>query len=95
MEATLTKNTHYAGSATQMPFPTSSSKTHHSTQTEKHMKAKAYYIQRRDGKDLETVDEFDNRKEAVQALKEYRMCDTSAGYYISTRACKSWGGKDD
>lgn len=59
------------------------------------MKAKTYYIQRKDGKDLETVDEFDNRKEAIQAVKEYRMSDTSAGYYISSRPCKSWGGKDD
>jgi len=49
-----------------------------------------YYIQRRDGKQLETVDEFENRKEARAMLTEYRISDNSARYYISIRACKYW-----
>jgi hypothetical protein len=49
-----------------------------------------YYIQRKDGKDLETVDQFDTRKEAREMLKEYRLSDPSAHYYLSTRACKTW-----
>lgn len=50
----------------------------------------AYYIQRKDGRDLETVDEFETMKEARAMLKEYRLCDYSAHYYISTRCCKAW-----
>jgi hypothetical protein len=48
------------------------------------------YIQRRDGKQLETVDEFDTRKEARAMLAEYRMSDPSATYYLSSRPCKDW-----
>lgn len=49
-----------------------------------------YYIQRKDGKELETVDEFETRKEAQAMVKEYRISDTSAQYYISSRCCKAW-----
>ena len=49
-----------------------------------------YYIQRKDKKDLETVDQFDTRKEAREMVREYQISDTSAQYYISTRACKYW-----
>jgi hypothetical protein len=50
------------------------------------------YIQRRDldTKQLETVDEFETSKEAREMVKEYRLSDRSAEYYISTRACKDW-----
>ena len=48
------------------------------------------YIQRKDEKYLETVDEFETYKEAKAMLKEYRLCDTSAVYYISSRCCKDW-----
>lgn len=48
------------------------------------------YIQRKDGKDLETVDEFPSMKEARAMLKEYRMADPYAEYYISSRCCKHW-----
>ena len=54
------------------------------------MKIKTYYIQRKDGRDLETVDEFNDRKEARAMLAEYRLSDPSAHYYVSTRACKAW-----
>jgi hypothetical protein len=49
-----------------------------------------YYIQRKDGKDLETVDEFETYKEAREMVKEYRLSDYSAHYYISSRCCKHW-----
>ena len=53
------------------------------------------YIQRYDPQfgTLETVDEFETRKEAREMLAEYRMSDPSANYYISSRACKDWREK--
>lgn len=48
------------------------------------------YIQRRDGRTLETVDQFDTRKEARAMLAEYRQADPYASYYLSGRACKDW-----
>lgn len=53
------------------------------------------YIQRKDGKDLETVDEFETYKEAKDMVKEYRMADPSAIYYISSRACKHWNEEEN
>jgi len=52
-----------------------------------------FYIQRKDSRQLETVDEFEKFKEARAMLKEYRLSDYSAYYYISSRACKAWGDK--
>lgn len=49
-----------------------------------------YYIQRKDIRYLETGDEFEKFKEAKEMLKEYRLSDYSAEYYISSRACKAW-----
>jgi hypothetical protein len=48
------------------------------------------YIQRKDANYLETVDEFETYREARAMLKEYRISDNSAYYYISQRACKEW-----
>lgn len=48
------------------------------------------YIQRKGNGYLETVDEFTTRKEALAMLKEYRMSDPGAVYYLSQRACKGW-----
>lgn len=48
------------------------------------------YIQRKGDGYLETVDEFETRKEASDMLKEYRMSDSSAHYYTSSRPCKAW-----
>lgn len=48
------------------------------------------YIQRRDRYGLETVDEFPTRREARTMLREYQMSDSSAHFYLSTRACKGW-----
>lgn len=48
------------------------------------------YIQRKGQGLLETVDEFETRKEAREMVKEYRISDRSAEYYLSSRPCKSW-----
>lgn len=48
------------------------------------------YIQRRDSYQLETVDEFTTIKEARAMLREYRMSDPAANYYLSRRPCKAW-----
>lgn len=49
-----------------------------------------FYIQRRGDGYLETVDEFETRKEARAMLAEYRLSDPAAYYYISTRPCANW-----
>lgn len=56
----------------------------------KAMNKKTIYIQRKDGRNLETVNEFDSRKEAREMLKEYRMSDCTGEFYLSSRACKDW-----
>lgn len=48
------------------------------------------YIQRKDSNGLETVDQFDTYQEARAMLKEYRISDSYASYYLSSRACKAW-----
>jgi len=53
-----------------------------------------YYIQRKDSRYLETVDQFDTRKEARDMLAEYQLSDHSARYYISSRACNDWRQKE-
>lgn len=49
-----------------------------------------FYINRKDGRSVETVDQFGTRKEAREMLAEYRMADPSAHHYISRRACAGW-----
>lgn len=51
------------------------------------------YIQRKVGRDLETVDEFESYREARKMLVEYRLSDSYAEYYLSSRACKAWKAK--
>ena len=48
------------------------------------------YIQRKDRNGLETIDEFSTYKEAYAMVKEYRLSDSSAEYYVSSRCCKAW-----
>ncbi len=48
------------------------------------------YIQRREGKTLETVGEFANWREARNEIRDHRESDPTAEYYISTRPCRSW-----
>ena len=50
------------------------------------------YTQRKSSA-LETVDEFETRKEAIAMLKEYQQTDRSATYYLSTRPCQAWAIK--
>jgi hypothetical protein len=50
----------------------------------------SYFIQRKDRRELETVDEFETKKEALKMLKEYRMSDRTVYFYISKRPCKHW-----
>ena len=49
-----------------------------------------FYINRRDGRELETVDSFDSRAEAWANLQEYRTAEPGADYRISTRATLAW-----
>jgi len=49
-----------------------------------------YYIQRKDGRELETVDEFTTHKEAREMMQEYQLGDSAADYYISQKPCKAW-----
>jgi hypothetical protein len=48
------------------------------------------YIQRKDAQYRETVDEFESVREARAMLREYRLSDSSAEFYLSSRACKDW-----
>tara|TARA_R110002153_G_scaffold8388_1_gene36079 strand:+ start:256 stop:435 length:180 start_codon:yes stop_codon:yes gene_type:complete len=49
------------------------------------------YIQRKDNYgNFETVDQFEFRKEAINMLKEYRLSDQSAYYYVSQKPCRDW-----
>jgi hypothetical protein len=48
------------------------------------------YIQRKGKGYLETVDQFETRKEALAMLKEYQSSDGTGEYYLSQRACKDW-----
>ena len=49
------------------------------------------YIQRKGDGYLETVDEFNTRKEARLMLAEYQISDPFGFYYLSSRACRGWG----
>jgi len=49
-----------------------------------------YYIQRKEGNQLETIDQFPTRKEARAMLAEYQLSDPYGYYYTSQRACKDW-----
>jgi len=48
------------------------------------------YIQRKDARHLETVDEFATWKEARCMVAEYRLSDPAGTYYLSRRCCRSW-----
>ena len=49
-----------------------------------------YYIQFKYKNQLETIDEFESRKEALAMLEEYRFGSHEGYYYLSTRSCKDW-----
>ena len=44
------------------------------------------YINMKSSYGIETVDEFNTRREAFKILKEYRMADNTQYYYLSQRA---------
>jgi hypothetical protein len=48
------------------------------------------YIQRKGDGYLETVDACSSLKEARALIKDYRLSDKTALYYLSRRACKAW-----
>lgn len=48
------------------------------------------YINIKNNSEVETVDQFDTRKEAIQMLKEYRLGDPYNSYYISQRCTNDW-----
>jgi len=48
------------------------------------------YIQRKDKGQVDTVDQFETRKEARAMLSEYAMADPTAEHYLSSRPCRDW-----
>ena len=50
----------------------------------------ARYVNRRQGRDLETVEECMNRREAARLAREYNTADPAACYYVSTRPTRDW-----
>ena len=54
-----------------------------------------YYINMRESGQVETIDEFETRKEAREMLAEYRFGFNPCGLYpyLSTRCTKDW--RDD
>lgn len=44
------------------------------------------FVNRRDGREVETVDSCETMAEALRLAREYRIADSSASYYASTRA---------
>ena len=50
----------------------------------------SYYIQRKDGRHLETIDEFPYRSLARKMLAEYQVADPTVTHYIRTRCCANW-----
>jgi hypothetical protein len=51
-----------------------------------------HYINSKNGREVETIDEFDTLKEAKAMLTEYQMAH-GGNLYISTRCTKEWRSK--
>jgi hypothetical protein len=49
-----------------------------------------YYINIKHNGQVETVDQFTTKKEALEMVKEYNLSDHNHQYYISTRSTKDW-----
>jgi len=47
------------------------------------------YVNRHDGRDVETVDSAETMAEAFRLAREYNAADSSASYAASSRACKA------
>lgn len=54
---------------------------------------KMIYINIKNGKEIETVDEFKTYKEAKEMLKEYKLGDRYNYYYLSQKSTKEWRNK--
>lgn len=48
------------------------------------------YVNAKYNRETETVDEFDNMKEAREMLREYRMSSPGTKFWLSQRATKEW-----
>lgn len=48
------------------------------------------YIQRRKGRQLQTIEAFKAKRHAVAALPAYQAADADATYHISNRPCRDW-----
>ena len=51
------------------------------------------YINIKNNGEVETVDEFDTRKEALEMVDEYNISDWSNYYYLSQRSTNDWRDK--
>ena len=49
-----------------------------------------YYINTKRDYEVETVDEFEDKKEAYEMCWEYQVSDGSTEYYVSQRCTKDW-----
>lgn len=49
-----------------------------------------FYINFKHGGKVETVDEFNTKREAKEMVREYNLSDFTHSYYISTRCTKEW-----
>lgn len=53
-----------------------------------------FYIQRRvNSKNIETIEQFEDAKEAHRKVKEYNSVDSNALHYVVRRPCKGWVDK--
>lgn len=48
------------------------------------------YVNRCNGRDVETIDSAETMREAQRLAAEYNLADPSASYVASSRACKEW-----
>lgn len=55
---------------------------------------KLWYINRKVGRTIETVDEFECPHEANKMMHEYRIADRIGDYYISMNPTKAWREKE-
>lgn len=49
-----------------------------------------FYIQRKQGGNVETIDKVDDRREAHRLAAEYNLADKTAYHYVSRAPSKSW-----
>jgi hypothetical protein len=49
-----------------------------------------FYIQRKQGGNVETIDEVDDRREAHRLAAEYNLSDRTAYHYVNRAPSKSW-----